>query len=43
MSRPLRRGLFSRIELIAAPALAAAAASPESLQGIVADLRGDWR
>jgi 1-acyl-sn-glycerol-3-phosphate acyltransferase len=43
MSRPLRRGLFSRIELIAAPALAADAASPESLQGIIADLRGDWR
>lgn len=43
MSRPLRRGLFSRIELIAGPALAAAAASPENLQGIVAGLRGDWR
>ncbi|ANQ83240.1 putative acyltransferase family protein [Azoarcus olearius] len=43
MSRPLRRGLFSRIELVAGEPLAAAAASPEALQGRVAELRADWR
>lgn len=43
MSRPLRRGLFSRIELVAGEPLAAAVASPEALQGRVAELRADWR
>ncbi|MCM2331609.1 MAG: 1-acyl-sn-glycerol-3-phosphate acyltransferase, partial [Pseudomonas sagittaria] len=43
MSRPLRRGIFNRIELLAGAPLTAAAASPESLQQRVAELRGDWR
>lgn len=43
MSRPLRRGPFSRIELVAGPALAPVAANPETLQARVAELRGEWR
>jgi len=37
------RGVFSRIELVAAPALAPDAAAPEQLRTIVLDLRGDRR
>jgi 1-acyl-sn-glycerol-3-phosphate acyltransferase len=43
MSRPLRRGLFSRIELIGGPALAPDAATPQALHARVAALRGDHR
>jgi hypothetical protein len=37
------RGPFSRIELVAGPALAPEAVSPEELQQTVAGLRGDWK
>ena len=43
MTRPFRRGLFSKVGLRVAPAVAAAAATPEALQEIVAGLRGDIR
>jgi len=43
MSRPFRRGLFNRIGLAVAPALAPQQATPEALQGAVAELRGDWK
>jgi hypothetical protein len=43
MSRPFRRGVWSRIGLAVAPPFAAAAATPEALQAKVGELRGDWR
>ena len=43
MTRPLRRGVFSRIELAVAPPVAPQAITPEGLQATVQDLRGDWR
>jgi hypothetical protein len=43
MTRPLRRGLFSRIELIVAPGVPPERATPKLLWEIVADLRGDWK
>ena len=43
MSKPFRRGLFSKIALVGAPALAPREATPERLQEIVAGLRGDAR
>ncbi len=43
MSKPLRRGLFSKIGLVAGPPVAADAATPEHLQAIVEGLRGDWK
>jgi len=43
MTRPFRRGLLSRIALEAAPAVPAAAVTPESLQAQVLAMRGDWR
>ena len=43
MTRPFRRGIFSRIGLEAAPAVAPAYAMPEALQSTVEALRGDWR
>ena len=43
MTRPLRRGLFSKVSLAVAAPVAPAAASPEALQEIVAGLRGDTR
>ncbi len=43
MRRPLRRGLFSRIELAGAPAVPPAEATPERLQAIVLALRGERR
>ena len=43
LSRPLRRGLFSRIELIAGSALAPETVSIPGLQLQVAELRGDWK
>ncbi|MCF8197907.1 MAG: MFS transporter [Sulfuritalea sp.] len=41
MSRPFRRGLFSRIELVTGAVVLAAEALPERLQADVAVLRGD--
>lgn len=43
MTRPLRRGVFNRIELLAAAPVAPEAVAAEHLQGVVAGLRGDWR
>jgi 1-acyl-sn-glycerol-3-phosphate acyltransferase len=41
MTKPFRRGMFSRIELVMAAAVPAAEALPERLQANVAALRGD--
>jgi 1-acyl-sn-glycerol-3-phosphate acyltransferase len=41
MTRPFRRGMFSRIELVMAAIVPAAEASPERLQLEVTSLRGD--
>lgn len=43
MTRPFRRGFWSRIGLEAAPPVAAADVTPEALQETVLALRGDWR
>jgi 1-acyl-sn-glycerol-3-phosphate acyltransferase len=43
MSRPPRRGPFSRIELVAGDAVPPEAATPAALQSIVAGLRGDLK
>jgi hypothetical protein len=43
MTRPFRRGLFSRIGLAAAPPVAPQLATPEGLQAQVQTLRGEWR
>ena len=43
LSRPWRRGLFSRIELVGGAPVAPDAASLEALQRAVAELRGDLR
>lgn len=43
MSKPLRRGLFSKIALVVGAAVAPEAATPEHLQEVVAGLRGEWR
>jgi len=43
MTRPFRRGLFSRIGINVGARVAAPQAQPEHLQGAVASLRGDWR
>jgi hypothetical protein len=43
MTKPFRRGVWSRIGLEAAAPLAPAAATPEALQEAVLALRGDWR
>jgi 1-acyl-sn-glycerol-3-phosphate acyltransferase len=41
MTRPFRRGVFSRVELVAGVAVPAAEALPERLQRDVTALRGD--
>jgi 1-acyl-sn-glycerol-3-phosphate acyltransferase len=41
MTRPFRRGLFTKVSLCVAAPVAPAAATPEALQEIVAHLRGD--
>jgi hypothetical protein len=41
MTKPFRRGLLSRIELVMGAAVPAAEALPERLQADVAALRGD--
>jgi hypothetical protein len=43
MTRPLRRGVLSRIALVGSPAVAPAQVTPESLQATVLALRGDWK
>jgi hypothetical protein len=43
LSRPLRRGLFSRIELSVGPALPPERICLPGLQLQVAELRGDWK
>ncbi len=43
MSKPFRRGTFSRIGLKVAPELAPQTVTPEGLQAITAELRGDWK
>ncbi|MGC3983210.1 MAG: MFS transporter [Steroidobacteraceae bacterium] len=43
MSKPLRRGLFSKIALVVAPQVAANVATPSNLQQQVTALRGEWR
>lgn len=43
MSKPLRRGLFNRIALVAGGPVAPAAVSPEGLQQVVSALRGEAR
>jgi 1-acyl-sn-glycerol-3-phosphate acyltransferase len=42
MTRPFRRGVFSRIELVVGAVVQAAEALPERLQADVAALRGAW-
>jgi 1-acyl-sn-glycerol-3-phosphate acyltransferase len=41
MTRPFRRGLFSRIAIAGAPPVPPEEATPERLQAIVAGLRGE--
>ena len=43
MTKPFRRGVWSRIGLEAAPAVAPAVATPEALQEAVQAMRGEWR
>jgi 1-acyl-sn-glycerol-3-phosphate acyltransferase len=43
MSKPFRRGTFSRIGLKVAPELPPQTVTPEGLQAITAELRGDWK
>jgi 1-acyl-sn-glycerol-3-phosphate acyltransferase len=43
MTRPFRRGIFSRIALEAGSPLAPTSITPESLQGAIVSMRGDWR
>jgi 1-acyl-sn-glycerol-3-phosphate acyltransferase len=43
MSKPLRRGMFSKIALSVGAPVPPEAATPEHLQEIVAGMRGDWR
>ncbi len=43
MTRPFRRGLFSKVSLAVAAPVAPAAATPEALHATVLALRGDVR
>ena len=43
MSKPFRRGIFSRVELVSGAVVPAAEASPEGLQDLVLALRGEQR
>ncbi len=42
MTKPFRRGVFSKIELVTGAAVPAAEATPERLQAEVAAMRGEW-
>lgn len=43
MSRPFRRGILNRLELVVGDPIAPEQATPESLQQVVQGLRGEWR
>jgi 1-acyl-sn-glycerol-3-phosphate acyltransferase len=43
MTKPFRRGLFSKIGVAVGLPVGPAEASPEALQSMVATLRGDWK
>ncbi len=43
MTKPFRRGVFSKIGLEAGPALSPAEATPEALGARILEMRGDWR
>ncbi|QJR14649.1 MFS transporter [Usitatibacter palustris] len=43
MTKPVRRGFFSKIGLNVAPAIPAAQATPDVLEAKVLELRGDWK
>lgn len=43
MKSPLRRGILSKIALVVGAPVAPAAATPQGLQQIVTQLRGDWK
>jgi len=43
MTKPFRRGLFSKIAVVGEPPVAPTDATPERLQSIVQNLRGDWK
>jgi hypothetical protein len=43
MSRPFRRGILNRLELVVGEPIAPELATPESLQQVVQGLRGEWR
>ena len=43
MTRPLRRGILSRIALVVAPPVQAALVTPESMQVQVEQMRGEWK
>lgn len=43
MTRPFRRGLLSRIALVASPAVAPSSVTPQALREIVLALRGEWK
>jgi hypothetical protein len=43
MSKPFRRGWFSKVGLEAGAAVPPGDATPESLQATVQALRGDWK
>ena len=43
MTRPLRRGILSRIALVVAPPVQAALVTPEGMQTKVEQMRGDWK
>lgn len=43
MTRPFRRGVLSRLELVVGEPIAPGEATPEGLQQVVQSLRGDWR
>lgn len=43
MTRPFRRGLLSKLELVVGEPVSPEAATPEGLQQMVLALRGDWK
>jgi 1-acyl-sn-glycerol-3-phosphate acyltransferase len=40
MKKPFRRGVFSKVGLVVAPAIPSASVTPEALHAVIADLRG---
>jgi hypothetical protein len=43
MTRPFRRGILSRLELVVGEPVPPESATPEGLQQMVTSLRGEWR